>query len=139
MRAQAESTDSGRGVELHLEPAAGVSARGERRAARRYAMLLPIAVRRVPLVQEADLFYGKTVDISSRGAHFIADQPVARGTTIELSMAFPREISQDAAVFLRARAHVVRVMRGRANIGGPVRIAARFESCEIVRAEPAAS
>jgi hypothetical protein len=108
----------------------------ERRTARRYDLLLPVAVR--PRIdQQAVLRTGKTRDISTRGVYFTIDKDLSAGVELDLTLTIPAKDTGGTEVLIKATGKVVRVDKRYGDGDQTMGIAAVFEPHEIVRNEPA--
>lgn len=101
----------------------------ERRAARRFTMMLPLRVRfsaedRV-LEQE-----GATRDVSFRGLYFTIEARVEAGAPIEFVLTLPQQITLAGDVHIRCYAHVLRVEPQNGHRG----VAARIDRYEFLPA-----
>jgi hypothetical protein len=104
---------SGAGSDDSLKPSKGL-ARGlmdtakERRAARRFSMMLPLKVR---FSEEDDVLerQGETRDVSFRGLYFMIEARVEAGTPIEFVLTLPQQITLAGDVHIRCYARVLRV------------------------------
>jgi hypothetical protein len=79
----------------------------ERRAARRYDLSLPIAVRVVPH-KRSEPCHGGIRGISARGIYFITDEEFTPGAELEFTVALPG-ITQGTDVCIHAHNRVLRV------------------------------
>lgn len=107
----------------------------ERRAARRFSMTLPLAVRSsgVDGVTEQR---GRTRDVSFRGLYFLLDAHFEPGAPIEFVLTLPKEFTLHGDVCIRCTGQVLRVDPGAGHPG----IAARIEHYEFLpqsRVQPA--
>jgi hypothetical protein len=113
----------------------GVTQMKERRAARRYDLLLPVMFR-APVDEEAASGIGKTRDISNRGLYFMIDNDLSDGAKLNLKMTLPAEVSTGGSeVFIKATGKVVRVDKRSGSVDQKVGVAAVFERYEIVRSK----
>jgi hypothetical protein len=80
----------------------------ERRAARRFSMMLPLKVR---FSKEDDVLekQGETRDVSFRGLYFLIEAHVEAGTPIEFVLTLPQQITLAGDVHIRCYARVLRV------------------------------
>ncbi len=111
----------------------------ERRAARRYDLSLPVAIR-VPignLGKEAESRNGRTRDISTRGVYFTIEQDLSAGAELDITLTLPAEITRGTEVFVRAQGKVVRVERKSEPGIERVGVAAVIERYDIIRGESA--
>ena len=79
----------------------------ERRAARRYKLILPIEIRLALGPREFQPILGRTRDISTRGFYFRIGQRLTVGTKIRFSIMPPWK--GDTHAFISGRASVARV------------------------------
>ncbi|MGO9642456.1 MAG: PilZ domain-containing protein [Candidatus Acidiferrales bacterium] len=101
----------------------------ERRASRRFSMALPLLVR--PSTSEGELERsGRTRDVSFRGLYFTIDTRYEAGSSIELVLTLPKEITMAGDVHIRCFAQVVRVEP----LNGHCGIAARIDRYEFLPA-----
>jgi PilZ domain-containing protein len=79
----------------------------ERRAAQRFAMLLPVSIR---LLETSHQESGCTQDVSARGVFLYTECPVVQGTAVELTLVMPQEITLTESMRVRCRGRVLRVL-----------------------------
>src|SRR5262249_24476356 len=79
----------------------------ERRAARRYKLILPIEIRLVLDIREFQPIFGRTRDISLRGFYFRIGQRLSLETKLRFSIIPPGEVGTH--VFISGRASIARV------------------------------
>jgi PilZ domain-containing protein len=80
----------------------------ERRAARRFSMMLPLKVRFSAgngITEKA----GETRDVSFRGLYFIIEANLESGSSIEFVLTLPQQITLAGDVHIRCYARVLRV------------------------------
>lgn len=106
---------------------------GERRAARRYGLNVPIVVRGVPPARENDVLRGRTRNISTGGVYFTTDGHLAVTEALDFSLTFPG-LAQGADVFVTGRARVLRLMQ-KLTTSEPIGVAAVIENFHIVKPE----
>jgi len=99
----------------------------ERRASRRFTMALPLLVRSSDSEGEAERS-GKTRDVSFRGLYFTIDTRYESGTSLELVLTLPKEITMAGDVHIRCFAQVVRVEP----LNGHCGVAARIHRYEFL-------
>lgn len=80
----------------------------ERRAARRFSMMLPLTVR-FSLEDRVLEKQGETRDVSFRGLYFTIEARVEAGAPIEFVLTLPQQITLAGDVHIRCYAHVLRV------------------------------
>jgi hypothetical protein len=80
----------------------------DRRAARRFSMMLPVKVR----FSAGDLITekpGETRDVSFRGLYFLIEANLESGASIEFVLTLPQQITLAGDVHIRCYARVLRV------------------------------
>jgi hypothetical protein len=101
----------------------------ERRAARRFSMMLPLKVRfsADDAIHEKD---GKTRDVSFRGLYFTVEEAssVETGSPIEFVLTLPQQITLAGDVNIRCYARVLRVEPKEGHRG----VAARIDRYEFL-------
>ncbi|HYL68272.1 MAG TPA: PilZ domain-containing protein [Candidatus Limnocylindria bacterium] len=101
----------------------------ERRAARRFSMMLPLKVRfsaENGVIEQA----GETRDVSFRGLYFLIEASVETGSSIEFVLTLPQQITLAGDVHIRCYARVLRVEPHNGRRG----VAARIERYEFLPA-----
>jgi hypothetical protein len=101
----------------------------ERRAARRFSMMLPVKVRFEAGNGVSEL-QGQTRDVSFRGLYFLMEAAVETGSSIEFVLTLPQQITLAGDVHIRCYARVLRVEPHDGRRG----IAARIERYEFLPA-----
>lgn len=101
----------------------------ERRAARRFSMMLPLKVR-FPADDGVIEKQGETRDVSFRGLYFLIEASVETGSSIEFVLTLPQQITLAGDVHIRCYARVLRVEPHNDRRG----IAARIERYEFLPA-----
>ena len=101
----------------------------ERRALRRFAMKLPASVRVSGIPCE---FSTETENVSARGVFFYLDRWMMEGARVEVTMAFPPQVTLTDPVRVRFLARVVRVVPEK--LATRVGVAAVIEEYEFIRA-----
>jgi hypothetical protein len=99
----------------------------ERRAARRFSMMLPLKVR-FPADDGVIEKQGETRDVSFRGLYFLIEASVETGSSIEFVLTLPQQITLAGDVHIRCYARVLRVEPHNDRRG----IAARIERYEFL-------
>jgi hypothetical protein len=101
----------------------------ERRAARRFSMMLPLKVR---FSKDDDLLEkeGATRDVSFRGLYFTTEGSLETGASIEFVLTLPQQITLAGDVHIRCYARVLRVEPQNGNRG----VAARIDRYEFLPA-----
>ncbi len=101
----------------------------ERRATRRFSMMLPVKVR-LPESGEGAERSGETRDVSYRGLYFLTEASVKPGSAIEFVLTLPQQITLAGDVHIRCYAHVLRVEPRNSRCG----VAARIDRYEFLPA-----
>jgi hypothetical protein len=101
----------------------------ERRAARRFSMMLPLKVR---FSKNDNLLekQGETRDVSFRGLYFLTEGSLEAGASIEFVLTLPQQITLAGDVHIRCYARVLRVEPHKENRG----VAARIDRYEFLPA-----
>lgn len=99
----------------------------DRRATRRFSMMLPVRVR-LPENGDGTERTGETRDVSYRGLYFMTEAQVTPGTTIEFVLTLPQQITLAGDVHIRCYARVMRVEPLESRCG----IAARIDRYEFL-------
>ena len=101
----------------------------ERRAARRFSMMLPLKVR---FSKDDDLIekHGETRDVSFRGLYFTTEGMLETGASIEFVLTLPQQITLAGDVHIRCYARVLRVDARGSDRG----VAARIDRYEFLPA-----
>lgn len=82
--------------------------REERRAARRFSMMLPVRVR-YPQSDAVSEQNGQTRDVSYRGLYFLTEAAPEAGSPIEFVLTLPQQITLAGDVHIRCYGKVLRV------------------------------
>lgn len=109
---------------------------GERRAARRYDLSLPIVVR-VVQHKRSEPCHGRIRDISARGIYFITDEEFTQGAELEFTVALPVGITQGTEISIHAHSRVLRAEERREDDTTRTGVAAVIERIDYIRTEPA--
>jgi len=107
----------------------------ERRKVRRYDLTLPVIIR-VPHERASETQRGKTLDVSTRGLYFVIDQEVQAGSSLDITLTLPAEITQGSEVMVRASGKVLRVEERIEEGDTRMGVAAIIERYDIIRDEP---
>lgn len=110
-------------------------AESDRRAHRRFSILLPVEVR-VPGAAEAQVASAEqtsTKDISARGLYLSLGRNLKKGDRLECVLTLPPEITQGNSIQVRCLGRVVRVERPGAE--GRMGVAATIERYEFLRSQ----
>ena len=87
----------------------------EKRATRRFALRLPVAVNQKQVAAQAET--AQTRDVSARGICFYVDAAVEAGSPIEFTLTLPPEITLTESIQVRCKGRVGRVELGRPQAG----------------------
>lgn len=101
----------------------------ERRATRRFNMMLPVKVR-LPENGDGAERNGETRDVSYRGLYFLTEASVSLGSLIEFVLTLPQQITLAGDVHIRCYARVLRVEQQNSRCG----VAARIDRYEFLPA-----
>src|SRR5277367_319575 len=101
----------------------------ERRAARRFSMMLPLKVR-FSAGNGVTEKPGETRDVSFRGLYFLIEANLESGSSIEFVLTLPQQITLAGDVHIRCYARVLRVEPQDKNRG----VAARIDRYEFLPA-----
>ena len=107
----------------------------ERRAARRYKLILQIEVRLESNLTESELVLGRTRDISTHGFYFRSHQVLSVGMNFGFSIMPPWEVAQATNAFVSGRARAVRVEEVSVSNVGRVGVGAMIERYKFGQAE----
>src|SRR5580765_8516685 len=100
----------------------------EKRATRRFALRLPVAVNyTTPTTPEKQ---AQTRDVSARGICFYVDSTIEEGSPIEFTLTLPPEITLTESIHVRCKGKVVRV--DEPSEEGKVAVAAVIEEYEFL-------
>src|SRR5277367_147183 len=100
----------------------------EKRAARRFALRIPVAVAR-----GENTNYGESAeirDVSARGISLFLDSPIEQGSPIGFTLTLPPEITLTESIRVQCKGRVVRVENGSGN--GRIAVAAVIEEYEFL-------
>jgi hypothetical protein len=98
----------------------------EKRAARRFALRVPVSVNREASATEM----AQIRDVSARGICFYVDSAVEQGSPIGFTLTLPPEITLTESIRVQCKGRVVRVENGRND--GKVGVAAVIEEYEFL-------
>ena len=103
-------------------------AQQEKRAARRFALRIPVAVAR----QEDAKFTesAQIRDVSARGVCLYLDAPVAQGSPIGFTLTLPPEITLTESIRVQCKGRIVRIEEGGED--GKMAVAAVIEEYEFL-------
>jgi hypothetical protein len=102
--------------------------RQEKRAARRFALRIPVTVDQGGNATQGE--EAQIRDVSARGICFYLGSAVAQGSPIEFTMTLPPEITLTESIRVQCKGHVVRVENP--GEGGRLAVAALIEEYEFL-------
>jgi len=102
-------------------------AREEKRAARRFALRLPVTVDGL---QNSAAEVAQIRDVSARGISFFLNSTVDQGSPIGFTLTLPPEITLTESIRVQCKGRVVRVENGRTD--GKLAVAAVIEEYEFL-------
>jgi hypothetical protein len=97
----------------------------EKRAARRFPLLVPVTVDHENATHAAQIR-----DVSARGISFYFESAITQGSPIGFTLTLPPEITLTESIRVQCKGHVVRVENGRAD--GKLAVAAVIEEYEFL-------
>jgi hypothetical protein len=100
----------------------------EKRAARRFALRIPVAVNRDGNSAQHEAAHIR--DVSARGICFYVDSAVAQGSPIGFTLTLPPEITLTESIRVQCKGRVVRVENGAGD--GRIAVAAVIEEYEFL-------
>ncbi len=103
-------------------------AQQEKRAARRFALRIPVSVAR-----EEDSKFSESAqirDVSARGICFYLDAPIEQGSPIGFTLTLPPEITLTESIRVQCKGRVVRIEEGAPE--GKMAVAAVIEEYEFL-------
>ena len=103
-------------------------AQQEKRAARRFALRIPVAVNRGESSEHTES--AQIRDVSARGVCFFLDSPIEHGSPIGFTLTLPPEITLTESIRVQCKGRVVRVENGAPD--GKMAVAAVIEEYEFL-------
>jgi hypothetical protein len=103
-------------------------AQQEKRAARRFALRIPVTVSRGE--SSAQNEPAQIRDVSARGISFYLDSPIEQGSAVAFTLTLPPEITMTESIRVQCKGHVVRVENNASE--GKMAVAAVIEEYEFV-------
>src|SRR5258707_668214 len=85
-------------------------AQQEKRAARRFALRIPVAIGRGENTDCSE--FAQIRDVSARGICFYLDSPIEQGSPIGFTLTLPPEITLTESIRVQCKGRVVRVENG---------------------------
>jgi hypothetical protein len=105
-------------------------AQQEKRAARRFALRIPVAIARGENSNHNEA--AQIRDVSARGVSFYLDAPIEQGSPIGFTLTLPPEITLTESIRVQCKGRIVRVEDGAAD--GKMAVAAVIEEYEFLPA-----
>jgi hypothetical protein len=105
-------------------------AQQEKRAARRFALRIPVDIARGENSNHNEA--AQIRDVSARGVSFYLDAPIAQGSPIGFTLTLPPEITLTESIRVQCKGRIVRVEDGAAD--GKMAVAAVIEEYEFLPA-----
>jgi hypothetical protein len=105
-----------------------VEAQQDKRAARRFALRIPVSVTRDENSNPSEL--AQLRDVSARGICLYLDSPMAQGSPIGFTLTLPPEITLTESIRVQCKGRVVRVENP--NDEGKMAVAAVIEEYEFL-------
>jgi PilZ domain len=100
----------------------------EKRAARRFALRLPVTVSRGENPGQNEP--AQIRDVSARGISLFLDSPIEKGSPLGFTLTLPPEITLTESIRVQCKGHVVRVENNSSD--GKLAVAAVIEEYEFV-------
>lgn len=101
----------------------------EKRAARRFALRVPVTVNRSPQAQNNNEV-AQLRDVSARGICFYLNSAIDKDSPIGFTLTLPPEITLTESIRVQCKGRVVRVENGRTD--GKIAVAAVIEEYEFL-------
>jgi hypothetical protein len=105
-----------------------VEAQQEKRAARRFALRIPVSITRSENLSPSES--AQLRDVSARGICLYLDSPIAQGAPIGFTLTLPPEITLTESIRVQCKGKVVRVEMP--NEDGKMAVAAVIEEYEFL-------
>jgi PilZ domain len=103
----------------------------EKRAARRFALRIPVAVARGENLNNSES--AQIRDVSARGISFYLDSPIEQGSPIGFTLTLPPEITLTESIRVQCKGRIVRVENGNnGDNNGKMAVAAVIEEYEFL-------
>ncbi len=103
-------------------------AQQEKRAARRFALRIPVIVKRGTDTNHSES--AQIRDVSARGICFYLDSPIEQGSPIGFTLTLPPEITLTESIRVQCQGRVVRIENG--DLEGKMTVAAVIEEYEFL-------
>jgi hypothetical protein len=105
-----------------------VGAQQEKRAARRFALQIPVAINRNGHSRHDES--GQVRDVSARGICLYLDSPIEQGSPIGFTLTLPPEITLTESIRVQCKGRIVRTENG--PVEGKIAAAAVIEEYEFL-------
>ena len=105
-------------------------AQQEKRAARRFALRIPVSIGRGENANYNEP--AQIRDVSARGICFYVDSPIEQGSPIGFTLTLPPEITLTESIRVQCKGRVVRVDNGAGSVAGKLAVAAVIEEYEFL-------
>jgi hypothetical protein len=103
-------------------------AQQEKRAARRFALRIPVSIGRGDNSNCSES--AQLRDVSARGVCLYLDSPIEQGSPLGFTLTLPPEITLTESIRVQCKGHVVRIENSAAN--GKIAVAAVIEEYEFL-------
>jgi PilZ domain len=100
----------------------------EKRAARRFALRIPVAIARDGHSSHEEA--AQIRDVSARGISLYLEAPIAQGSPIGFTLTLPPEITLTESIRVQCKGRVVRIEDG--TVDGKIAVAAVIEEYEFL-------
>ena len=100
----------------------------EKRAARRFALRIPVSVARGENIKSSES--AQLRDVSARGVCFYLDSPIEQGSPIGFTLTLPPEITLTESIRVQCKGRVVRIESP--EVTGKLAVAAVIEEYEFL-------
>jgi hypothetical protein len=105
-------------------------AQQEKRAARRFALQIPVSVGRG---ENGDFSESAQIrDVSARGICLYLDSPIEQDSPIAFTLTLPPEITLTESIRVQCKGRVVRIENGTSMLAGKIAVAAVIEEYEFL-------
>jgi len=105
-------------------------AQQEKRAARRFALRIPVSIGRGENANYNE--QAQIRDVSARGICLYLDSPIEQGSPIGFTLTLPPEITLTESIRVQCKGRVVRVDNGAGSVAGKLAVAAVIEEYEFL-------
>ncbi|MGB2607287.1 MAG: PilZ domain-containing protein [Candidatus Sulfotelmatobacter sp.] len=103
-------------------------AQQEKRAARRFALRIPVSVARSENLNQSES--AQIRDVSARGISLYLDSPIEQGSPISFTLTLPPEITLTESIRVQCKGRIVRIENG--DVDGKMAVAAVIEEYEFL-------